>query len=96
MWLELAAKREAQHPEDALAIYQSLVEPHVMQMHNLAYKEAASWVKIIGTLFKRLGREKEWEIYLHNLCTTHKRKRNFMALLKRFTDFKDSTDFTKE
>jgi uncharacterized Zn finger protein len=83
LWLELAAKREAQHPEDALAIYQSLVEPHVMQMHNLAYEEAAARVKKVGVLFKRLGREEEWEIYLNNLRTTHKRKRNFMALLKK-------------
>ena len=82
LWLELAEKREAQHPEDAVAVYQSLVEPHVRQMNNVAYKEAAAWVKKVGVLFKRLGREEEWNTYLNNLRTAHKKKRNFMALLK--------------
>jgi uncharacterized Zn finger protein len=83
LWRELAAKRETDHPEDALAVYQSLVEPQVKQMNNDAYRNAATLVKKIALLFKRLGREEAWIHYRNTLCDTHKRKRNFMALLEK-------------
>jgi uncharacterized Zn finger protein len=83
LWRELATKREADHPEDALAVYQSLVEPQVKQMNNDAYREAAALVKKIALLFRQLGREEAWNHYRNTLCETHKRKRNFMALLER-------------
>jgi uncharacterized Zn finger protein len=83
LWRELAAKREADHPEDALAVYQSLVEPQVKQMNNEAYRNAGALVKKIALLFRRLGREEAWNHYRNTLCETHKRKRNFMALLEK-------------
>ena len=83
LWRELATKREADHPEDALAVYQSLVEPQVKQMNNDAYRDAAALVKKIALLFRQLGREEAWNHYRNTLCETHKRKRNFMALLER-------------
>lgn len=45
LWLELAAKRERDHPEDALAVYQSLIEPTIMRMNNDAYRVAIGYVK---------------------------------------------------
>jgi len=81
LWLELAKKREADHPEDALAVYRTLVEPRVNQTNNQAYREAADLVKKAGVLFKRLGRSEEWDRYLANLREHYKRKRNFMAML---------------
>ncbi|MGA9408392.1 MAG: DUF6880 family protein [Bacteroidota bacterium] len=83
LWRELAAKREADHPEDALAVYQSLVEPQITRMNNEAYRDAAALVKKIALLFKRLGKEEAWNHYRNTLCETHKRKRNFMALLEK-------------
>jgi uncharacterized Zn finger protein len=83
LWRELASKREADHPEDALAVYQSLVEPQVKQTNNDAYRNAAALVKKIALLFRRLGREEAWNHYRNTLCETHRRKRNFMALLEK-------------
>jgi uncharacterized Zn finger protein len=83
LWRELAAKREAEHPEDALAVYQSLVEPQIKQTNNDAYRNAATLVKKIALLFKRLGRAEAWNHYRNTLCETHKRKRNFMALIEK-------------
>ncbi len=83
LWLELAAKRETDYPEDALAVYQSFVEPQVKQMNNESYREATALVKKIGILFKRLGKEEEWNNYLNTLRMNHKKKRNFMALLEK-------------
>lgn len=81
LWIELALKREKNHPEDALDVYQRLVPSRIGLMNNGAYKEAAGWVRKIGILFKRLGKEKEWNTYLNALRTDYKRKRNFMTLL---------------
>lgn len=81
LWLELARKREHDHPEDALAVYQSLVEPTIMRMNNDAYRAAVGLVKKAGRLLKQLGRADEWSEYLNNLRANHRRKRNFIALL---------------
>jgi uncharacterized Zn finger protein len=81
LWLALAGKREGEHPEDALAVYQSLVEPAIEQMNNVSYAEAAGMIKKIGRLSKRLDREEEWHHFLDTLRMSHRRKRNFMALL---------------
>jgi hypothetical protein len=83
LWLELARKREQDHPEDALAVYRSLVEPAVQRMNNESYREAAGFVRKAAKLLKRLGRAEEWERYLGELRTNHRRKRNFMKLLEQ-------------
>lgn len=83
LWLELARLREEDHPEDAAAVYQSLVEPTVNQKHNEAYREAAEMLGKIKRLLKRMGREEEWMIYYQTLRAAHLRKRNFIALLEK-------------
>jgi len=82
LWLELARKREQDHPEDALAVYQSLVEPTIMRMNNDAYRAAAGFAKKAGKLLKQLGRGDEWNEYLNNLRANHRRKRNLIVLLR--------------
>jgi uncharacterized Zn finger protein len=81
LWLTLAGKREREHPEDALAVYQSLVEPTIEQRNNVSYAEAIELIRKIGRLLKRLDREEEWLHFLDTLRLNHRRKRNFMALL---------------
>jgi len=82
LWLDLAAAREADHPEDALAVYKSFVEPAVNRMNNQSYQEAAEFVKKVQKLLRRTGRGEESERYLESLRTNHRRKRNFMKLLE--------------
>jgi uncharacterized Zn finger protein len=81
LWLSLAGKREREHPEDALAVYQTLVEPTIEQKNNESYVEAIGMIRKIGKLLNRLDREEEWDQYLDSLRASHRRKRNFMALL---------------
>jgi hypothetical protein len=40
LWLDLAAKREKDHPEDASTIYHAQVEPTLAQENHHAYREA--------------------------------------------------------
>ena len=83
LWLDLALKREANHPEDALAVYQTLVEPAIGRKNNESYRRAVSLVQKIRTLLARLNRQDEWLRYVESLRTTHRRKKNFMELLEQ-------------
>ena len=83
LWLELAARREAKHPEDALDIYWSRIEPLVEQTNNAAYGEAYDLLLKVRALMERLGREQEFEEYVELLRLEYKRKRNFIKLLDR-------------
>lgn len=85
LWLELAGKREKEHPEDALSIYQRQIEPVLDRKNNEAYEEAVDFLRKIRELMVRLGRESEFTDYATKLRAAHKAKRNFMKLLDRKT-----------
>ena len=81
LWLELAAKREADHPEDALAVYEAQIGPTLDRKNNDAYREAIGFLRKVRGLLIRLGRESEFGDRLTALRLAHKPKRNFMKLL---------------
>jgi uncharacterized Zn finger protein len=83
LWLELAAKRAKDHPEDALPIYQRQIEPTLDRKNNEAYAEAVGFLRKVRELMVRLGREIEFTSYLDKVRAAHKPKRNFMKLLDR-------------
>lgn len=82
LWLDLAARREKEHPEDALPVYQGQVEPTLQRKHNEAYREAIGFLRKVRALMVRLGREGEFASYLDSVRVAHKPKRNFMKLLE--------------
>ena len=81
LWLNLAARREEEYPEDSLAIYQERIEPLVNRTNNKAYRDAYELLLRVRELMCRLGREAEFEEYLELLRLEYKRKRNFIKLL---------------
>jgi uncharacterized Zn finger protein len=81
LWLELAAKREANHPEDALPIYQQQIEPTLNRKNNEAYREAIHLLRRISGLMARLGKESEFGRYIESVRAVHRPKRNFIKLL---------------
>ena len=83
LWMALAAKREKEHPEDALPVYQSQVEPTLNLKNNEAYRGVIGLLRKVRGLMVRLGRESDFARYVDSLRTTHKPKRNFMKLLDR-------------
>lgn len=85
LWLELAGRREKQHPEDALPIYQRRIEPILDRKNNEAYREAVQKLQIVRRLMKALGRESEFPAYLEKVRSAHKQKRNFMKLLAQMS-----------
>jgi uncharacterized Zn finger protein len=83
LWLELASKREKDHPKDALAAYQKQVAPTLAQTNNEAYRRAVGFLRKIHHLMDRLDQSGEFARYLESVRAAHKRKRNFMKLLDR-------------
>jgi len=81
LWLKLAEQRRADHPEDALAVYQARVDPTIARAKNDAYQEATRYVVEVRGLLAALGREGEFASYLADLRVRHGRKRNLMKLL---------------
>lgn len=82
LWLDLAARREEEHPEDALDIYRaSRIEPLIEQTNNTAYREACDLLLKTRGLMRRLDLEAEYDEYVDLLRLEYKRKRNFIKLL---------------
>lgn len=83
LWMKMAALREADHPGDAVPLYQDEVERTVGQKNNRAYEEAVELLRKVKDLMGRAGQGSEFSAYLESVRTTHKPKRNFMKLLDR-------------
>jgi uncharacterized Zn finger protein len=81
LWLQLAPRREKDHPRDAIAVYQKLVGPIVERTNNNAYAEAVVLIRRMKNLLNGPGESEEFRQYLTTLRTEFKRKRNFMKLL---------------
>jgi uncharacterized Zn finger protein len=81
LWMQLAAAREQDHPEDSLLIYRRRIEPLIEPVTNGNYDEPIRLIAKVGELLKRLGREQEFRDYVQHIRTTYKRKRNLMKLL---------------
>ena len=82
LWLDLARRREVDHPADALPIYQTQIEAAVAERNNRAYAEAAELVRRVRSALLRLGRPSDLTAYLEDLKARHRRMRNFLALLR--------------
>lgn len=83
LWLQLAAKREKSHPQDALPIYQRQIEPTLAQAGNEAYRQAIGHLRKVRELMGRLEDRAGFTACLGEIRAKHKRKRNFITLLDR-------------
>ena len=81
--MELAARREAGHPEDVLPIYQRQIEHLIDVKTNHTYADAVALLHTVKKLLDRLGRGAEFPAYLASVKAAHKPKRNLMKLLEQ-------------
>jgi tetratricopeptide (TPR) repeat protein len=81
LWLELAAKREADHPRDVLSVYRGVAERRIAQKDNAAYRQAVEVLGRLRAVTERLGEEREFGTYIAALRAAHRPKRNLMAAL---------------
>jgi uncharacterized Zn finger protein len=83
LWLELAGRRKATHPEDALRVYRERIEPTIARKTKRDYADAVGLIEEVGGLLRRLGRERELPALVDEIRAAHARKRNLVALLDR-------------
>jgi uncharacterized Zn finger protein len=82
VWLELAARRIRQHPEESLAVYQDQIKKAVSRKNVYAYKEGVRLLRRVRRLLKRLGREAEFPDYLAKLSQTGPKAARWLATLR--------------
>lgn len=80
-WLELARRREAGHPQDALLVYQRQVERAAEQRSQAGYEEAVALLGRVKEMMGRLGRGEEFGAYLEGVKAAHRPKRNLIKLI---------------
>ena len=82
LWMGLAKLREKDHPADAVAIYRKQIDPIFSRTNNEAYREAAELLRKVKKLMSRLDQDAGFAELLAALRGTHRRKRNFLAMVK--------------
>jgi uncharacterized Zn finger protein len=83
LWLELADRRRAEHPEDTLTVYRRHVEATIAGKNNRSYAEAVRLIEqSIRALFGECGRPADFDSYVEEIRTVHRPKRNLMKLLE--------------
>lgn len=83
LWLELAAVRGKDHPEDAAPIYLRQAADAINRANNSAYDLAVALLLKARTLMSRMGKSKDFDSHVDSLRITYKRNRNFIKLLDK-------------
>ncbi|MHB0936049.1 MAG: SWIM zinc finger family protein [Armatimonadota bacterium] len=81
LWMQLAALRENEHPEDALTVYFRHIPPILDRTNNDAYETAIDLLHKCRTIMARLDRLQAFRHYVEKLRAEYKRKRNFIKML---------------
>jgi len=80
LWLELARRREGEHPLEAIPIWQGEIERVIDAKNNQAYAEAVDLIVQVRRLLISADREEDFAPYVGKLRATHKPKCNLMKL----------------
>lgn len=80
-WMELAERRRATHPDDALPIYRRALERDLQHADARAYQEVVNRLKEIRTCLELAEREHEFEEEVSGVRAEDRRRPNLMALL---------------
>jgi uncharacterized Zn finger protein len=81
----IAEAIETYAPDRAVAIWKSKAENLIARASPSAYEEAARYLRKVGAVLAREGRQQEWTRYLQELRDTHARKRRLIEVLDRVT-----------
>jgi len=84
LWLELARRREGEHPLEAIPIWQGEIERVIDAKKNQAYAEAVDLIVRVRRLLIAADREAAFPPYVARLRKTHKPKRNLMKLFDQY------------
>lgn len=83
VWLKLAALREKDHPDDAIAIYQRLADSALQQTGKSYYKRAVEHIRPALRLLKASRGDAAASRYLNALRETYKRRTALVEMLDK-------------
>ena len=83
LWLDLARRRERNHPNDAIEIYSKKVTSLLRQTGNHIYDEAVGYLERVAGLGEAGQNAPAFKTMIQELRVNQKRKRNLMKLLDR-------------
>jgi hypothetical protein len=81
LWLQVAAARGEQHPDDALEIYQRQLDRALESANSRAYDEAIRLLKVMHPLYTAMDRDEDFTGLVTGIRTRHKRRGNLMQRL---------------
>ena len=81
LWLELARRHEADHPLDAIPIFEDEVERLISAKNNDAYRQAVETMAHVAKLMRAAAQPDVFAPYAAGVRARHKPKRNLMKLL---------------
>lgn len=81
LWLDLARRREQEHPRDALGVYLTRIEPAIRHSDGHTYDGAVAWLETVERLYRRLDEEATFAALIAGIRATHRAKRNLMRRL---------------
>ncbi len=94
LWLELADRRRAEHPEDTLTVYRQQVERTIAGKDKRSYAEAVRLIdQTIRPLFAKCARPEDFDAYIAEVRAAHRPKRNLMKLMDELR--LDQTDHSR-
>ena len=82
LWVELARRREGEHPGDAIPIWQAEVERSIDMKRNDAYAAAVELMHHVRSLMRDAGQHDSFAPYAAAVAARHKAKRNFIKLFE--------------
>ncbi len=83
LWLRLAESRERDHPADALAVYERLVDEQLERADRRAYRSAAWILQRAQAAAEAAGMHDEFGEYLARLRAQHRRRPTLIAILDK-------------
>lgn len=83
LWLALAQRREATHPDDAVKIYADHIATLLRDTGDRVYQQVVEYLQKIEKLQKRSKQAGAFAAMVINVRTAHARKRNLIKQLDR-------------
>ena len=81
LWIDLARRRESEHPSDAIPIWQAEVERAIDVKRNDTYRRAVEVMAHVANLMHVAGQPEAFPPYAAGVRARHKAKRNLVKLL---------------
>jgi uncharacterized Zn finger protein len=72
---------KATHPDEAIAIWKQLVARATTTSNRATYPAAGDYLRLIRSVWTRMGQEKEWKTYLESVRLENKRRPRMMDVL---------------